>query len=62
MGVGHHEAAWRHPLTDPARVSDIAHFQGDLARKAEEAAGFDSVFLADGLEVGAQPRPVRGWR
>ena len=49
MGVGHHEAAWRHPLTDPARVSDIAHFQ-DLARKAEEAA-FDSVFLADGLEV-----------
>ncbi|WP_407548025.1 LLM class flavin-dependent oxidoreductase [Streptomyces sp. Pv4-95] len=49
MGVGHHEAAWRHPLTDPSRVSDIAHFQ-DLARKAEEAA-FDSVFLADGLEV-----------
>ncbi|MFH8572548.1 LLM class flavin-dependent oxidoreductase [Streptomyces sp. NPDC017993] len=49
MGVGHHEAAWRHPRTDPSRVSDIAHFQ-DLARKAEEAA-FDSVFLADGLEV-----------
>ncbi|MFJ8675341.1 LLM class flavin-dependent oxidoreductase [Streptomyces sp. NPDC093589] len=49
MGVGHHEAAWRHPRTDATRVADIAHFQA-LARTAEDAA-FDSVFLADGLEV-----------
>ncbi|MFI0937635.1 LLM class flavin-dependent oxidoreductase [Streptomyces sp. NPDC021020] len=49
MGVGHHEAAWRHPATDPARLADIGHFQG-LAREAE-AAGFDSVFLADGVEA-----------
>ncbi len=48
MGVGHHEAAWRHPRTDPARLADIGHFQ-QLARLAE-AAAFDSVFLADGVE------------
>ena len=48
MGVGHHEAAWRHPRTDPSRLSDIRHFQ-QLAATAE-AAAFDSVFLADGVE------------
>jgi len=48
MGVGHHEAAWRHPRTDPSRLSDIGHFQ-QLAATAE-AAAFDSVFLADGVE------------
>ena len=47
MGVGHHEAAWRHP-TDPSRLSDIRYFQ-ELAATAE-AAAFDSVFLADGVE------------
>lgn len=49
LGVGHHEAAWRHPATNPADLGDIGHFQG-LARAAE-AAGFDSVFLADGVEA-----------
>ncbi|MFC5747796.1 hypothetical protein [Actinomadura rugatobispora] len=23
QGVGHHEAAWRHPETDPARLTDV---------------------------------------
>ncbi|MFC3965028.1 hypothetical protein [Nocardia jiangsuensis] len=27
MGVGHHEAAWRHPRTEEHRVLDVAHFQ-----------------------------------
>ncbi|PPK65034.1 LLM class flavin-dependent oxidoreductase [Actinokineospora auranticolor] len=49
MGVGHHEAAWRHPVTDPARLGDVRHYQ-ELARIAE-AGGFDSVFLADGVQV-----------
>jgi FMN-dependent oxidoreductase (nitrilotriacetate monooxygenase family) len=51
LGVGHHEAAWRHPATDPADLADIGHFQR-LARTAE-AAAFDSVFLADGVEARA---------
>ncbi|GAA1179895.1 FMN-dependent oxidoreductase (nitrilotriacetate monooxygenase family) [Kitasatospora gansuensis] len=55
MGVGHHEAAWRHPRTDPQQAADIAHFQR-LAQTAE-AASFDSVFLADGVEA----RSDGGW-
>ncbi|WP_052848956.1 LLM class flavin-dependent oxidoreductase [Streptomyces avicenniae] len=43
---GHHEAAWRHPGSDPARLLDIGYYQ-DLARRAE-AATFDGIFLADG--------------
>lgn len=50
MGVGHHEAAWRHPRTDAHRVLDIEHFQ-ELARIAE-CGRLDSVFFADGLAVG----------
>ncbi|MFI9384564.1 LLM class flavin-dependent oxidoreductase [Kutzneria sp. NPDC052558] len=49
MGVGHHEAAWRHPRTDPELVNDVRHFQ-NLARIAENGA-FDSVFLADGVQI-----------
>ncbi|WP_018680987.1 LLM class flavin-dependent oxidoreductase [Actinokineospora enzanensis] len=49
MGVGHHEAAWRHPRTDPARLGDVRHYQ-ELARIAEDG-GLDSVFLADGVQV-----------
>ncbi|MET7463696.1 LLM class flavin-dependent oxidoreductase [Nonomuraea sp. NPDC005501] len=49
MGVGHHEAAWRHPRTDPARIADVRHYQ-DLARIAERGK-LDSVFLADGLAL-----------
>lgn len=50
MGVGHHEAAWRHPRTDAQRVLDVAHFQ-ELGRIAERGK-LDSVFFADGLAVG----------
>ncbi|TCO54201.1 LLM class flavin-dependent oxidoreductase [Actinocrispum wychmicini] len=49
MGVGHHEAAWRHPRTDPRAVDDVAHFQ-NLGRIAERGT-FDSVFLADGVQI-----------
>ncbi len=49
MGVGHHEAAWRHPRTDPDLLADVAHFQ-NLARIAERGT-FDSVFFADGVQV-----------
>lgn len=50
MGVGHHEAAWRHPRTDARRVLDVHHFQ-ELAQIAERGR-LDSVFFADGLAVG----------
>jgi FMN-dependent oxidoreductase (nitrilotriacetate monooxygenase family) len=46
MGVGHHEAAWRLPESDPYAHVDVAHFQ-NLARIAERGK-LDSVFLADG--------------
>ncbi|MBK1783794.1 LLM class flavin-dependent oxidoreductase [Prauserella cavernicola] len=49
MGVGHHEAAWRHPRTDPTVLSDVRHYQ-NLARIAERGT-FDSVFLADGVQL-----------
>lgn len=49
MGVGHHEAAWRHPLTDPGRITDIRHYE-ELARIAERGR-LDSLFLADGLAL-----------
>ncbi|MBP2707723.1 LLM class flavin-dependent oxidoreductase [Microbispora sp. RL4-1S] len=49
MGVGHHEAAWRHPRTEPARLTDVRHYQ-QLARIAERGR-LDSVFLADGLAL-----------
>ncbi|WP_067845100.1 LLM class flavin-dependent oxidoreductase [Nocardia lijiangensis] len=52
MGVGHHEAAWRHPRTEARRVLDVAHFQ-ELGRIAERGK-LDSVFFADGLAVGPQ--------
>jgi FMN-dependent oxidoreductase (nitrilotriacetate monooxygenase family) len=54
MGVGHHEAAWRHPRTDAARVTDVRHFI-ELAQIAERGL-LDSVFFADGLHVGPNAR------
>jgi FMN-dependent oxidoreductase (nitrilotriacetate monooxygenase family) len=58
--VGHHEAAWRLPESNPTANTDIAHYQ-QLARIAEEGK-LDSVFLADqpGLfgEVGRRPSGV----
>ncbi|MFG3556870.1 LLM class flavin-dependent oxidoreductase [Micromonospora sp. NPDC047557] len=45
MGVGHHEAAWRLPQSDPFAQTDVAHFT-NLARIAERGK-LDSLFLAD---------------
>ncbi|RCW44169.1 FMN-dependent oxidoreductase (nitrilotriacetate monooxygenase family) [Paenibacillus prosopidis] len=49
MNAGHHEAAWRHPDTEPHSITDIRYFQR-LAQTAEQAK-FDSLFLADGLAI-----------
>ncbi|WP_106397888.1 LLM class flavin-dependent oxidoreductase [Actinocorallia populi] len=54
MGVGHHEAAWRHPRTDPAATLDVGHYQR-IARKAEEGR-LDSIFLADGVALAGNVR------
>jgi FMN-dependent oxidoreductase (nitrilotriacetate monooxygenase family) len=45
MGVGHHEAAWRLPDSDPFAPTDVEHFKR-LARIAERGK-LDSLFLAD---------------
>jgi len=49
MTPGHHDAAWRHPLSSPQRATDIAYFE-ELARTAERGT-FDSIFFADGLAI-----------
>ncbi|MEV8504850.1 LLM class flavin-dependent oxidoreductase [Actinoplanes sp. NPDC051475] len=46
MGVGHHEAAWRLPESDPYAAADVEHYK-HLARIAERGK-LDSLFLADG--------------
>ncbi len=45
MSVGHHEAAWRLPESDPFANTNLAHYQ-ELARQAERGK-LDSLFLAD---------------
>jgi FMN-dependent oxidoreductase (nitrilotriacetate monooxygenase family) len=45
MGVGHHEAAWRLPESDPFASTSIEHYK-ELARIAERGK-LDSLFLAD---------------
>ncbi|MBS28790.1 MAG: LLM class flavin-dependent oxidoreductase [Alphaproteobacteria bacterium] len=47
QGRGSHEAAWRHPLSSTANLSDVRYYQ-DLARRAETGL-FDSIFFADQL-------------
>ncbi|MGC2998060.1 LLM class flavin-dependent oxidoreductase [Streptomyces sp. G35A] len=54
MNAGHHDAAWRHPRTQPERVTDLRYFQ-HLARTAERGL-LDSVFLADGLALWGNAR------
>ncbi|WP_313607434.1 LLM class flavin-dependent oxidoreductase, partial [Rhizobium sp.] len=51
---GHHEAAWRHPESEPLRVTDIRLYQ-DIARKAE-AAKLDAIFFADAPVLDANIR------
>jgi len=45
MGVGHHEAAWRLPESDPFASTNIEHYK-ELGRIAERGK-LDSLFLAD---------------
>jgi FMN-dependent oxidoreductase (nitrilotriacetate monooxygenase family) len=45
MSVGHHEASWRLPESDPFANTNVAHWQ-HLARTAERGK-LDSLFLAD---------------
>ncbi|MFD7324074.1 LLM class flavin-dependent oxidoreductase [Streptomyces sp. NPDC059875] len=54
MNAGHHDAAWRHPRTQPERVTDLLYFQ-QLAQTAERGL-LDSVFLADGLALWGNAR------
>jgi len=55
--VGHHEAAWRLPESDPFAATSTKHYQ-QLARTAERGK-LDSVFLADGpvlwTKIGQRP-------
>lgn len=51
--VGHHEAAWRLPESDPRGDIDLGHYVR-LAQTAE-AARFDSLFLADGPSIFGAP-------
>ncbi len=53
MPIGHHEAAWRLPESDPNANLDIQHYIS-LARTAERGR-FDSVFLADSPVLFANP-------
>lgn len=49
-GRGHHEAAWRHPRSTGAPLTDLAYY-AELAGIAERGL-FDSLFLADVLTLG----------
>ena len=53
MGVGHHEAAWRLPQSDPTANSDVGHYQR-LAQAAERGR-LDSVFFADSPSLMTDP-------
>ena len=57
MSVGHHEAAWRLPESDPFASTSVEHYQ-NLARTAERGK-LDSLFLADGpvlwTDIGQRP-------
>lgn len=57
MGVGHHEASWRLPESDPFASTSVEHYQ-NLARIAERGK-LDSLFLADGpvlwTNIGQRP-------
>jgi FMN-dependent oxidoreductase (nitrilotriacetate monooxygenase family) len=57
MSVGHHEAAWRLPESDPFASTSVEHYQ-NLARIAERGK-LDSLFLADGpvlwTDIGQRP-------
>src|SRR5581483_5125762 len=49
MANGHHEAAWRHPLSEPRKALTLEHYV-HLAKVAERGK-LDSLFLADGVAL-----------
>jgi FMN-dependent oxidoreductase (nitrilotriacetate monooxygenase family) len=51
--IGHHEAAWRLPESDPFASTDVDHYIR-IAQIAE-AAKFDSIFFADGPVLFGNP-------
>jgi FMN-dependent oxidoreductase (nitrilotriacetate monooxygenase family) len=53
MSVGHHEASWRLPESDPFASADVGHYQ-ELARIAERGL-MDSVFFADSPSLMTNP-------
>ena len=57
MSVGHHEAAWRLPESDPFASTNVRHYI-ELARTAERGK-LDSLFLADSpvlwTDIGQRP-------
>jgi len=53
MSVGHHEASWRLPESDPYASWNVRHFQ-ELARIAERGK-LDSVFFADSPVLQGDP-------
>src|SRR3954468_7429935 len=50
--LGHHFAAWRHPVSTPERALDVDYF-ANIARIAERGK-LQSLFLADALGGGRQ--------
>jgi N-acetyl-S-(2-succino)cysteine monooxygenase len=52
--IGHHEAAWRLPESDPFAPFSIDHYVH--VTRIAEAAGFDSIFFADVPAVSGDPR------
>lgn len=49
QATGHHVAGWRHPGAQADAGRNLAHYIA-LAQRAE-AAGFDALFLADGVAI-----------
>ena len=52
--IGHHEAAWRLPESDPFATTDIDFYVG--VTQMAERAGFDSIFFADSPGLAGDPR------
>jgi FMN-dependent oxidoreductase (nitrilotriacetate monooxygenase family) len=51
--IGHHEAAWRLPESDPFAATDVGHYI--RVAQLAEAAKFDSIFFADGPVLFGDP-------
>ncbi|MBD1381069.1 LLM class flavin-dependent oxidoreductase [Metabacillus arenae] len=59
MSLGHHEAAWRHPLSEVKKTLDFDYYK-EIALKAEQAK-FDSLFLADRYSISRQAVKYGDW-